>query len=75
MDENPELRVLREHPERYSRIAHQVDLAMTLSDRPCTGDGCDEDRPCPRHARIVSVVFRYLRLKKVERPSRSAKFL
>jgi len=59
----PELRVLREHPERYARIARQVDLAMSLFSRHCTGPGCDEGCPCPRHARIPQVVDRYLQLK------------
>lgn len=61
--ENPELRVLRERPERYTSIARKVDLAMSLDARPCTGSGCDEGCPCPRHARIPQVVDRYLRFK------------
>jgi hypothetical protein len=50
-------------PHRYASIARMVDLSMSLSGRPCTGNGCDEGRHCPRHARITAVVDRYLRLK------------
>jgi len=67
MKSEAELRVLREMPERYGEIAYKVDLAMKLSDRPCVGDGCDEDRTCARHRRIPGVVIRYLRLKKLKK--------
>lgn len=55
---------IREHkPHRYAALSTQVALAMDLSARRCTGSGCDEDRPCPRHARVPEVVSRLLRMR------------
>ncbi len=48
---------------RYARIDRAVDLAMRLSDRGCTGDGCDEGSPCRRHRLIGAVVTRYQRMQ------------
>jgi len=42
----------------------QAAWAMWVSDRVggCTGDGCDLDDPCPRHARVPELARRYVRL-------------
>lgn len=64
----------RTNPRRYASIAEMVDLAMRLDARPCTGNGCDEDR-CPRHERTTQVVDRYLRLRAREEARRRGELL
>lgn len=58
-----EWKVLRDTPAKHASVARQVDLAMAHGDRPCAGGDCDLDEPCPRHARTLEVVERYLRMK------------
>lgn len=61
--DSPELKVIRDMPHKYGKIARKVDLAMSLMSRSCIGYGCDLDSPCDRHRKIPEVVNRYLRLK------------
>lgn len=61
-----ELKVIRDMPHKYGKIARKVDLAMILSSRPCVGYGCDLDSSCDRHKRIPEVIERYLRVKALQ---------
>jgi hypothetical protein len=58
-----QLEVYLESPQKYARIARQVDLAMRLTDKPCISRPCDEGAPCKRHAHVYAVVERYQRMK------------
>lgn len=46
-------------PQRYGRLARLVDLSLRVDAKPCTGSGCDEDKPCKRHSRSALVAFRH----------------
>jgi hypothetical protein len=61
--ESAEQHYLRRHPESYAQTARDVDLCMRLSDMPCSGDGCDEGKPCTRHRLTSGIAARYLRRK------------
>lgn len=61
---DPQIAYYRQHgPTKYRRVAELVDLCMRISDRGCSGDGCDEGRPCRRHRLAADVAERYLRMK------------
>ena len=45
----------------YAQAARVIDLCMALGGRRCVGDGCDEGRPCRRHARTLELAHRYAR--------------
>lgn len=46
---------------KYAEGARWVTLARRHAEKPCLGDGCDLDGPCPRHARTPGVVDRLIR--------------
>ena len=52
---------------RYARTDRLVDTCMRLSDKRCTGGGCDEGHACPRHARAVDVAERLERMRSKRR--------
>jgi len=44
-------------------LTRLVDTSLRLRDRPCIGSGCDEGRPCKRHARTAAVAYRLERMR------------
>ncbi len=54
---------LTHRPEKYGEVANKIDLCMSHSSRPCLGNGCDLDDPCPRHSRTLEVVERLVRMR------------
>ena len=60
---DPQVAYYQKHgPTKYRRTAQLVDLCMTISERGCSGDGCDEGIPCRRHRLAPAVAERYLRI-------------
>ncbi len=61
--DDPQLWLYYNRPKDYATIARKIDLLEKISYRRCTGNGCDEGHPCPRHQRAMEVVDRFLRAK------------
>lgn len=61
--EDPQMRAYRTMtPRQYAHTARLVDICMRISDLPCAGGECDEDRACRRHRNAPQVADRLDRL-------------